>query len=137
MKSIHNPYSRICDAQGSHAPAHLSRSAAFAYLLHCNTASNFTGCEHARIYRRRTRAAVCRALSGRLAGDRLGLGDGDGVCPVVCRGAGLGVAARRVAAAADDPGCAGPGAVTASATSSCPNLSEALAQAEAEAAYGW
>lgn len=36
-----------------------------------------------------------------------------------------------------DPSCAGPGAVAASERSSCSNLSEALAQAEAEASYGW
>jgi hypothetical protein len=36
-----------------------------------------------------------------------------------------------------DPSCAGPGAVAGSATSSCAKLSEALAQAEAEASYGW
>jgi len=36
-----------------------------------------------------------------------------------------------------DPSCAGPGDVTASATPNCPTVGEALAQAEAEASYGW
>ncbi|HXC88527.1 MAG TPA: hypothetical protein VNV18_00050 [Stellaceae bacterium] len=36
-----------------------------------------------------------------------------------------------------DPSCAGPGDVTASATPNCQTVGEALAQAEAEASYGW
>jgi hypothetical protein len=36
-----------------------------------------------------------------------------------------------------DPSCAGPGDVTASATPNCQTAGEALAQAEAEASYGW
>ncbi len=36
-----------------------------------------------------------------------------------------------------DPSCAGPGAVTASATSNCQTMGDALAAAEADAAYGW
>jgi hypothetical protein len=36
-----------------------------------------------------------------------------------------------------DPSCAGSGDVTASATPNCQNVGDALANAEAEAPYGW